>query len=105
MDTFRILQLIVVFVALVAVVFIFIQLLNGLLRFLERVLEGFSHARTWTSRTLQEYAPVVTRGSYLGTAIAILGAVAWLFVGSLWPVPLLVFLATVSGLVRRVISE
>ena len=68
--------------------------------YLSNLLDRFNAKVSVAAR---EFVPVVARGAYLGLSIALLGGILALFVGSLWPIPVMVFLASITGLVRRVL--
>lgn len=69
------------------------------------LLELFARSKATVSVIAREYIPVVIRGTYLGLAIALIGSIVGFFVGSLWPIPLLVFLVSATGLGRRILPR
>ena len=92
MDTSRFL-LFVLAIAAIIVVFFMMRYLFDLL----------ARSKAKVSIAAREFAAVVARGTYLGLSIALFGGILGLFVGSLWPIPLMVFLSSATGLVRRIL--
>jgi hypothetical protein len=96
MSNWELLRVIVGVFALVVVGVLVVQLITAVVGTMSRALE-------WSTGVYEEYAPVAVRASYLGLSVAVAGAILWLYVGSLWPVPVLVFVLTTTGVVRRVL--
>jgi hypothetical protein len=97
MDIFRFLLFIFVIVGCIAIFLTIKYFLN--------LFDRFERSSSQVSDIVREFAPVVARGTYLGLSIALIGAFLEFFVGSLWPIPVMVFFASVTGLVRKVLPR